>query len=167
MIKVGVLGAKGRMGSQVCQTVAAAEDLEVTAEVDAGDQRDALTGCDVVVDFTHPGAVLDNLHWCVGNGLDAIVGTSGFDEPKLAQVRDFRRLARDQNAARLDSVVELSHHLGERVKNIVVQHVALGRVVQRQPRDGLGRGCVLAGYWPTVAVGVGVAFGPFLQSVVL
>jgi 4-hydroxy-tetrahydrodipicolinate reductase len=89
MIKVGVLGARGRMGSQVCQTVAGADGLEVAAEVDAGDPRDALTGCDVVVDFTHPGAVLDNLRWCVGNGLDAIVGTSGFDEPRLAQVRDW------------------------------------------------------------------------------
>jgi len=42
-----------------------------------------------VVDFTHPGAVLDNLHWCIGKGLDAVVGTSGFDEPRLAQVRDW------------------------------------------------------------------------------
>jgi 4-hydroxy-tetrahydrodipicolinate reductase len=89
MIKVGVLGARGRMGSQVCQTVAAAGDLEVGAGVDQGDARDPLAGCDVVVDFTHPGAVLDNLRWCIGKGLDTIVGTSGFDEPKLAQVREW------------------------------------------------------------------------------
>jgi 4-hydroxy-tetrahydrodipicolinate reductase len=89
MIKVGVLGARGRMGSQVCQTVAAAEDTELGAAVDQGDPRDALAGCDVVVDFTHPGAVLDNLRWCVEQGLDTVVGTSGFDEPKLAQVRDW------------------------------------------------------------------------------
>jgi 4-hydroxy-tetrahydrodipicolinate reductase len=89
MIKVGVLGAKGRMGSQVCQTVEAADGLEVGAAVDAGDPRDPLTGCDVVVDFTHPGAVLDNLRWCAGKGLDTIVGTSGFDEPRLAQVREW------------------------------------------------------------------------------
>ena len=87
MIKVGVLGARGRMGSQVRQTVAAADGLAVGAEVDQGDPRDPLAGCDVVVDFTHPGAVLDNLHWCIGKGLDAVVGTSGFDEPRLAQVR--------------------------------------------------------------------------------
>ena len=89
MIKVGVLGARGRMGSQVRQTVAAADGLAVGAEVDQGDPRDPLAGCDVVVDFTHPGAVLDNLHWCIGKGLDAVVGTSGFDEPRLAQVRDW------------------------------------------------------------------------------
>jgi 4-hydroxy-tetrahydrodipicolinate reductase len=89
MIKVGVLGARGRMGSLVCQTVAGADGLEVVAEVDQDDSRDALGGCDVVVDFTHPGAVLDNLHWCIEQGLDTIVGTSGFDEPRLAQARDW------------------------------------------------------------------------------
>ena len=89
MIKVGVLGARGRMGSQVCQAVAGADGMRIAAGVDEGDSRDALAGCDVVVDFTHPGAVMDNLRWCVGKGLDTIVGTSGFDEPRLAQVREW------------------------------------------------------------------------------
>ena len=89
MIKVGVLGARGRMGSQVGQAVADADDMGIAAEVDEGDPRDALAGCDVVVDFTHPGAVMDNLRWCIGQGLDTIVGTSGFDEPRLAQVREW------------------------------------------------------------------------------
>jgi 4-hydroxy-tetrahydrodipicolinate reductase len=89
MIKVGVLGARGRMGSQVFQTITASGDMEVGAGVDQGDARDPLAGCDVVVDFTHPGVVLDNLRWCIGKGLDTIVGTSGFDEPKLAQVREW------------------------------------------------------------------------------
>jgi 4-hydroxy-tetrahydrodipicolinate reductase len=89
MIRVGVLGARGRMGSQVCQTVEAEDGLEVGAAVDAGDPRDPLTGCDVVVDFTHPGAVLGNLRWCAGHGLDTIVGTSGFDEPRLALLREW------------------------------------------------------------------------------
>ena len=77
MIEVGVLGARGRMGSQVCQAVAGADGMRIAAGVDEGDSRDALAGCDVVVDFTHPGAVMDNLRWCVGKGLDTIVGTSG------------------------------------------------------------------------------------------
>jgi 4-hydroxy-tetrahydrodipicolinate reductase len=86
MIKVGVLGAKGRMGSEVCRVVAASEGLDVVAAVDVGDSRDALAGCDVVVDFTHPGVVMDNLRWCIGQGLDTVVGTSGFDESRTAQV---------------------------------------------------------------------------------
>jgi 4-hydroxy-tetrahydrodipicolinate reductase len=87
MIKVGVLGARGRMGSAVRQAVAATDDLAVAAEVDEGDPREDLTGCAVVVDFTHPGVVLDNLHWCISHGLDTVVGTSGFDEARLDQVR--------------------------------------------------------------------------------
>ena len=89
MIKVGVLGAKGRMGSQVCQAVADAADLTMAAGVDQGDDRAALAGCDVVVDFTHPGVVMDNLHWCIGRGLTAVVGTSGFDEARIGQVRQW------------------------------------------------------------------------------
>ena len=86
MIKVGVLGAKGRMGSQVCATVGNAADLELVAGVDVGDARDELTAAEVVVDFTHPGAVMDNLRWCVEHDLAAVVGTSGFDDARLAEV---------------------------------------------------------------------------------
>ncbi len=87
MIKVGVLGAKGRMGSLVCSTVESADGMELAAQVDAGDSVEQLEGVDVVVDFTHPGAVMDNLHWCVDHGITTVVGTSGFDDDRLAQVR--------------------------------------------------------------------------------
>jgi 4-hydroxy-tetrahydrodipicolinate reductase len=86
MIKVGVLGAKGRMGTQVCQAVSTADGLDLAAAVDEGDDLDALSGTDVVVDFTHPGAVMDNLRWCVCRGLNVIVGTSGFDQARLSAV---------------------------------------------------------------------------------
>ncbi len=86
MIKVGVLGAKGRMGSEVCRTVEAADGMELAVAVDVGDDRDLLAGCDVVVDFTHPAAVMDNLRWCLSRGLNVVVGTSGFDEARLATV---------------------------------------------------------------------------------
>jgi len=87
MTKVGVLGARGRMGSEVVRVVTQATDLEVAAEVDEGDKLDVLTGCDVVVDFTHPGVVLGNLSWCVEHDLDVVVGTSGFAEDRLDEVR--------------------------------------------------------------------------------
>jgi 4-hydroxy-tetrahydrodipicolinate reductase len=89
MIKVGVLGAKGRMGSQVCATVAAAADLELVAGVDVGDAREELAAADVVVDFTSPAAVMDNLRWCVEHDLAAVVGTSGFGDTKLTEVRSW------------------------------------------------------------------------------
>ncbi|HEY1642323.1 MAG TPA: 4-hydroxy-tetrahydrodipicolinate reductase [Streptosporangiaceae bacterium] len=89
MIKVGVLGAKGRMGAQACQAVEDAGDLELAARVDLGDALDPLAGCDVVVDFTHPGAVMDNLRWCIARGVTVVAGTSGFDEERLALVRQW------------------------------------------------------------------------------
>jgi 4-hydroxy-tetrahydrodipicolinate reductase len=87
MAKVGVLGARGRMGREVVRAVSEGADLEVVAEVDQGDELDALTGCDVVVDFTHPGVVMENLRWCVAHDLDVVVGTSGFAEDRLDEVR--------------------------------------------------------------------------------
>ena len=89
MINVGVLGARGRMGATVCAAVEAAEDLALVAAVDAGDDRSALAKAEVVVDFTHPAAVMDNVRWCVDNGLHAVVGTTGFDDERLATVRSW------------------------------------------------------------------------------
>ena len=89
MIKVGVLGSKGRMGSEVGRAIGAADDMTLSAAVDAGDDRQVLAGCDVVVDFTHPSAVLDNLRWCIDHDLNCVVGTSGFDEARLGQVRQW------------------------------------------------------------------------------
>jgi 4-hydroxy-tetrahydrodipicolinate reductase len=86
MIKVGVLGAQGRMGAEVLSAVGGAGDMTVAAAVDEGDGIEALDGCDAVVDFTHPGVVMDNLRWCIAHGLNCVVGTSGFDEARLAEV---------------------------------------------------------------------------------
>jgi 4-hydroxy-tetrahydrodipicolinate reductase len=87
MIKVGVLGANGRMGAEVCRAVEAADDLELVASIDQGDPRDVLTAADVVVDFTTPDAVMDNLAWCIEHGLHCVVGTTGFDDERLATLR--------------------------------------------------------------------------------
>jgi 4-hydroxy-tetrahydrodipicolinate reductase len=87
MVKVGVIGARGRMGREVVRVVTQAPDLDVAAEVDDGDDRGLLTAADVVVDFTHPGVVMDNLRWCVEHDLDVVVGTSGFAEDRLDEVR--------------------------------------------------------------------------------
>src|ERR1700761_1381196 len=87
MIKVGVLGARGRMGREAGATVEDAPDTELFAQVDQGDALEALPGSDVVVDFTHVAAVMDNLRWCVEHGLSVVVGTSGFGDDRLAEVR--------------------------------------------------------------------------------
>ncbi|WP_083983562.1 4-hydroxy-tetrahydrodipicolinate reductase [Actinomadura hibisca] len=89
MIKVGVLGARGRMGAEVCRAVAGADDMELVAAVDQGEPLDALAGAETVVDFTHPDVVMDNLRWCVEHGLNAVVGTTGFDASRLDTVRSW------------------------------------------------------------------------------
>src|SRR4051812_49027299 len=67
-IPVGVLGARGRMGSEVCRAVESADDMTLAGAVDVGDDRDALRAADVVVDFTTPDVVMDNLAWCIEAG---------------------------------------------------------------------------------------------------
>jgi 4-hydroxy-tetrahydrodipicolinate reductase len=86
MISVAVLGARGRMGAEVCKAVQAAEDLELVAGVDLGDDIASIAGASVAVDFTHPGAVMDNVAWCIEHGVHVVVGTTGFDADRLAAV---------------------------------------------------------------------------------
>jgi 4-hydroxy-tetrahydrodipicolinate reductase len=100
VIKVGISGAGGRMGRTVALAVTQADDLELTALFDPGcagevveglacqDSNESLSGCDVVVEFTRPDVVMDNLgHWN-NMGLNAVVGTSGFDEGRLAGLEE-------------------------------------------------------------------------------
>jgi 4-hydroxy-tetrahydrodipicolinate reductase len=88
-IRVGVLGARGRMGQQVCQAVDAAEDLDLVAMVDAGDWLFSVAdaGAQVLVDFTHPDVVMDNVRFAVDQGIHAVVGTTGFTPERLDTIR--------------------------------------------------------------------------------
>jgi 4-hydroxy-tetrahydrodipicolinate reductase len=83
------LGAKGKVGATMVAAVRDAADLELSAEVDAGDALTALTAgnTEVVIDFTHPDVVMDNLKFLIDNGIHAVVGTTGFTDERIAQVR--------------------------------------------------------------------------------
>lgn len=87
-IKVGVLGAKGKVGQTICQAVTQADDLNLAAAVDRDDSLQLLVdnGAEVVVDFTTPAVVMDNLQFCLSHGISAVVGTTGFTPDRLAQV---------------------------------------------------------------------------------
>jgi len=88
-IKVGVIGARGKVGSEVCRAVETEPGLELVASVDVGDDLSTLeaAGTQVAVDFTHPDAVMDNLRHCISAGIHAVVGTTGFDDDRLATLR--------------------------------------------------------------------------------
>jgi 4-hydroxy-tetrahydrodipicolinate reductase len=89
MIKVGVLGSRGRMGAEVIKAVTEAPDLELSAALDLGDSLDQLvsTGTQVVVDFTTPDSVMANLEFLIANGINTVIGTSGFDDARVAEVK--------------------------------------------------------------------------------
>jgi 4-hydroxy-tetrahydrodipicolinate reductase len=88
-MRVGVLGAQGKVGREVCVAVEAAGDLDLVAALDVDDRLEALVEAraEAVVDFTSPSAVMDNLEFCVGRGIHAVVGTTGFDDDRLETVR--------------------------------------------------------------------------------
>ena len=88
---VGVLGARGKVGAEVCTAVREAADMELVVEVDAGDDIGVLVeaGAQAVVDFTHPDVVMDNLRFCIEHGIHAVVGTTGFDDARLDQLREW------------------------------------------------------------------------------
>jgi 4-hydroxy-tetrahydrodipicolinate reductase len=82
------------VGREVVRAVQAAEDLELVAAVDTGTGDDSLddlvtAGAEVVVDFTHPDVVMDNLRFCIEHGVHAVVGTTGFDDTRLGQLRSW------------------------------------------------------------------------------
>ena len=86
MINVAVLGAKGRMGAEVVKAVNGDPGMSLIAALDLGDSLDQLQGSPthVVVDFTTPDSVMANLEFLINNGINVVVGTTGFDDKKLA-----------------------------------------------------------------------------------
>ncbi len=91
MIKVGVLGARGRMGSEVVKAVTDAADCQLVAALDQGDSLDALVtaGAEVIVDFTTPDVVMANLEFLVKNNIHAVVGTTGFSDERIAELNSW------------------------------------------------------------------------------
>ena len=87
LFKVGVVGANGRMGQAVVKAITDAIDCELIACVDQGDDLNAINECDVVVDFTTPDVVMPTLQHCIENGVHCVVGTTGFNDERLAQLR--------------------------------------------------------------------------------
>ena len=84
-IRVGVLGARGRMGAEVVKAVTNSSDLELVSQLDLGDSLEQLVSnkVEVVVDFTTPDSVMKNLEFLISNDIHAVVGTTGFDQTRI------------------------------------------------------------------------------------
>lgn len=112
MIRVGVLGALGKMGREVCRAVAADPETVLVAAVDAAAAGEPVGGngahtvrvseeidmlsqaeVDVAVDFTHPSSVMDNCRWCIRHAVDIVVGTTGL---KPADIEELRQLIEEE-----------------------------------------------------------------------
>jgi 4-hydroxy-tetrahydrodipicolinate reductase len=91
-INVAVLGAKGRMGSEVVRAVETSADMTLVAALDIGDSLQTLVEkeASVVVDFTTPDSVMANLEFLISHGIHAVVGTTGFDETRYAKLRQIQ-----------------------------------------------------------------------------
>ena len=89
-IRVGVIGAHGRMGAEVCRAAEADPELEVVARIGRGDRLDNLqdAGAEVAVDFTTPESVGSNVSYLVEHGIHAVVGTSGLTEQDIRQLEE-------------------------------------------------------------------------------
>lgn len=85
-LRVGVVGAYGNVGREICRAVQDAEGMELVAQVDKGVPMQDLVDnrAQVIVDFTHPDVVMDNLAFCIEHGIHCVVGTTGFTDERLA-----------------------------------------------------------------------------------
>jgi 4-hydroxy-tetrahydrodipicolinate reductase len=108
VIRVGVIGARGRMGRTVCRAVAGAEDLALVAAIDrsgfggqigteighpeidvpVSDELDRLLEAEVevAVDFTHPDVVMEDVRWCIAHAIHVVVGTTGISRSGLDEI---------------------------------------------------------------------------------
>lgn len=90
-MRVGVIGSAGKVGEQICIGVEQAEDMELVAAIDKDDDLGQLLDArpEAVVDFTHPDAVMATLERCIAAGIHCVVGTTGFTDERLDQVRQW------------------------------------------------------------------------------
>lgn len=85
VIRVGVVGAKGKMGVGVVAALQADPECELVAAIDINDSLEELTRarCEVMVDFTNPNVVMENIAFCIKHGINVVVGTSGFTPERI------------------------------------------------------------------------------------
>ena len=88
MLKVGVIGAAGQMGSEVCRAVDFDDELDLVATIRHGDPLEGLTdaGAEVAVEFSSHAAAKGNALFCLANDIHVVIGTTGFSDDDLAEI---------------------------------------------------------------------------------
>lgn len=91
LLRVGVIGARGRMGAETCQAVVEADDMDLVAAVGGREWLFSLADADsqVVVDFSHPDVVMEHIRFCLDQNIHVIAGTSGFTDERLETIRQW------------------------------------------------------------------------------
>jgi len=89
MTRIAVVGARGRMGVASVRAIEASSDLTVVAEIDVDDDVQDIVdrNAEVVLVFSPPDVAHEQVQWCIKQGLHVVVGTSGFDERAVEQIR--------------------------------------------------------------------------------
>ena len=133
MVRVSVIGAKGRMGSHVVDAVKGADDMELALTLDAGDDLTAVSpaNTDVAVEFTVPSVSLDNVLALIGQGVDVVVGTTGWTEEKLAKVREALSAApRDDQAVFIAPNFAISAVLADHFATVAARYFESAEVIE-------------------------------------
>jgi 4-hydroxy-tetrahydrodipicolinate reductase len=89
MTRIAVVGARGRMGVASVRAIEASSDMSVVAEIDVDDDLQDIVdqNADVVLVFSPPDVAHEHVQWCIEQGIHVVVGTSGFDEDAVKQIR--------------------------------------------------------------------------------
>ena len=102
MIKVAVCGALGKMGQEVCQAVTDCPDTELIAKIDIAsdhmyhtiEEAHRVEDIDVLIDFTQPKSIYENALYCLNNGINIAIGTTGLTDEQIAELK---KLSEEKN----------------------------------------------------------------------
>lgn len=100
-IKIAVCGANGKMGQEVIKAVSAAEDMELAARIDivngefaSVEEAKKAADIDILIDFTQPASIYGNALYCLNNGINLVIGTTGL---KDEQIKELENLSEKNN----------------------------------------------------------------------
>ncbi|MGV8875997.1 MAG: 4-hydroxy-tetrahydrodipicolinate reductase [Rhodoglobus sp.] len=129
-IPVAVFGAEGKMGRLVCAAIEAAPGMSLVARLGRDTERENAGAASVMVDFTHPDSVMDNIRWAIANNTHAVVGTTGLSDEDLAEVESLLAANPTPLGVMVIPNFSLSALLARRFSAIAAKHFAAAEIVE-------------------------------------